>query len=535
MSVLFRVQPYLRSQRELFGRNGVAFALFSGACMLSWGFALSAEDSPSKLVGTSQPDDDGTVRLTIHPMAEAKPSLAIQLVPDAATQLEGNAAIFYLKAMGFLEQNSARDQLREIQKEAVEQAKETGGELSDFPPFSYVDMHPKDYPKAEVHEYLDGLLSFQVPSLREARLLRDFSMHRNLQLSDNPIGYLLPEMQAMRELARTQSIRCRLAIAEGRVDDAIEVIGQQLTLSRHIGMDDFLVSNLVGVAVIAIACDDTLYLLEHAQCPNLYWAYAQCPDPLVDMTRCLAFERQLFYLQVPKLKEIDPSLKSDAYWTEFLADFAVRTRDFDLYNEGSDRMVSKVQGEGRVESIQKAIEENVSQAREYLLSRGILNKDTIDSYPGEQLVFLAMKDYYEVGRDEQYQLLYMPYGMSQEKSASANEQRKKDLQRYGWFVGVADGWLPNADGWLPNMAAIKAAQCRVQQRIALIQAVEAIRMAGAENGGKLVDSLGATPVPVPNDPFTGKPFQYQVTGDVATLSSEFPTSRPARIELHFAK
>lgn len=528
MSFLFRVQPYLRSQRKLFGRNRVAFALFSGACLLSYGSVVSAEDIPSKLVGTSQAADDGTVRLTIHPKAEAKPALKIQLVPDAAAQLEGNAAVFYLKAMGFLEQNSARDRLREIQKEGVEQAKATGGELTDFPPFSYVEMHPKDYPKAEVHEYLDGLLSFQVPSLREARLLREFSMHRNFKLSDNPIGYLLPEMSSMRELARTQSIRCRLAIAEGRVDDAIEVIGQQLTLSRHLGMDDFLVSNLVGIAIIAIACDDTLYLLEHAECPNLYWAYAQCPDPLVDMTHCLALERQFFYLQVPKLKEIDPSPKSDAYWTEFLADFAARTRDFDLYHEKSDRMASKVQGEGRVESIQKAIDDNAPQAREYLLSRGILNKDTIDSYPSEQLVFLAMKDYYEVVRDEQYKMLYMPYDMSQEKSAIANEEMKKDLQRYGWFVGVADGWLP-------NIAAIKTAQYRVQQRIALIQAVEAIRMAGAANGGMLVDSLGATPVPVPNDPFTGKPFQYRVTGDVATVSSDFPTSRPARIELHFAK
>jgi hypothetical protein len=69
----------------------------------------------------------------------------------------------------------------------------------------------------------------------------------------------------------------------------------------------------------------------------------------------------------------------------------------------------------------------------------------------------------------------------------------------------------------------------------VILAIEAIRMAAAENGGKFVDSLDATPVPVPNDPFTDRPFSYQVNGDVATLSSEYPSSLPMRIELRLAK
>jgi hypothetical protein len=47
--------------------------------------------------------------------------------------------------------------------------------------------------------------------------------------------------------------------------------------------------------------------------------------------------------------------------------------------------------------------------------------------------------------------------------------------------------------------------------------------------------LDKAPVPIPNDPFTGKPFSYQVDGDVANLSSEFPVHAPVRIELRFAK
>ncbi len=503
--------------------------LLSGAYIMGGGQMLPAQESSAQVARASQVDDEKTIKLTIHPKAESKPSLKVQLVPDAASQLEGNAALFYLKAMGFLEQNTARDRIWEMQKLASEQAKETGKQPSDFPPYSYVDMHPADYPKKEVREYLDGLLAFQVPSLREARLYNGFSMNRNLALSDNPIGYLLPEMQAIRELARTQRIRCRLAIAENRIDDAIEIIGQQLTMSRHIGMDDFLVSHLVGVAILGITCDDTLHLITHADCPNLYWAFAQLPDPLVAPERCLAFERQFIYLQIPKLKEVDAIPKSQSYWTEFLADFAKRTADFDQFNGESDVVIiSKVQGDARLESIRQSIEENVPQAKEYLLSRGVVTKETIDSYPKEQLVFLAMKDYYDVCRDDLFKLFYLPYDLARDRFASANAQLKNDRQRYGWFAGLANGMLPSID-------AFHAAQVRAKQRLALIQAVEAIRMAGAANGGKLVDSMDATPVPVPNDPFTGKPFSYEVVGDVATLSSEFPTNWPARIELRFAK
>jgi hypothetical protein len=508
-------------------RNNIAAAVLSAACGMGSFLSASAEENASKSSATETVAVE-TVKLTIHPKGETKPSLKIQLLPDPTDQLEGNAAVYYLKAMGFLEQNTARDRLSELKKKGEERAKAEGKNAMDFPPYSYLELRPEEYPKEEVREYLN-LHAFQVTSLREARRFRDFSMHRNLQLSDNPIGYLLPEMQAIRELARNQRIRCRLAIAENRIDDAIEIIGQQVTMSRHIGMDDFLVSYLVGCAVLGIAIEDTMLLQEHAECPNLYWAFAQLPNPLLDSTRCLAFERQFIYLQVPKLKEVGTDVKSPAYWTEFVADFSKRTSDIDQYNEGTEiTIVSKVQGEKRMESIQESIAANVPQAKQYLLDRGILTMESMEAYPKEQLVFLAMKDYYEVSRDEQFKWFYSPYEVNQGKFSIVNEKMKTDIEKFGWFAGLSHGLLPSID-------VFHTAVVRTRQRIALVQALEAIRMAGADNSGKLIDSLDKAPLPIPNDPFTGKPFSYQVTGDVAVLSSDLPTHAPVRIELQFAK
>lgn len=512
-------------------RNCIPWTILYSLCVAASCPVSHAEENASKAAPSQSVAEVETLKLTIHPKAETKPSLNLKFLFDPTEQLDGNAAVFYLKALGFLEQDNARAQIREMRKRGEEQAKLAGKEGAlDYPPYSYLEIHPRDYPKAEVREYLK-IVSFQEPILREARRYSNFSMHRNIHLSDNPVGYLLPEIQYIRELARNQRIRCRLAIAENRIDDAIEILGQQITMSRHIGMDDFMVSYLVGCAVLGIAIEDTMLLQEHADCPNLYWAFAQLPNPLLDTDRCLAFERQFVYLQVPKLKEIDAEPRSAEYWREFLADFAKRTSEVDEYNqENNPAIVSKELGDKRVESIQKAIEENVPQAKAYLLGRGLLTSDAFDKYPKEQLVFWAMKEYYEVFRDDNFKWLHTPYRMAIEGMTATNLQLKSQREReeFGWFTVISFGSQPAIE-------AVFAADTRARQRIAVIQAIEAIRMAGAENGGKLIDSLDQAPVPVPNDPFTDKPFSYQVNGKVAILSSDLPTHSPVRIELQFAR
>jgi hypothetical protein len=62
---------------------------------------------------------------------------------------------------------------------------------------------------------------------------------------------------------------------------------------------------------------------------------------------------------------------------------------------------------------------------------------------------------------------------------------------------------------------------KIDRQIDALRVVEAIRNYAAGHGSQLPESLGKiTEVPVPNDPFTGKPFLYEVKGGVATLSAE---------------
>jgi hypothetical protein len=74
---------------------------------------------------------------------------------------------------------------------------------------------------------------------------------------------------------------------------------------------------------------------------------------------------------------------------------------------------------------------------------------------------------------------------------------------------------------------------RTDRQTAALAAVEAIRSYAAANGGALPKSLDdVKETPVPENPATGKPFEYRVENDVATLSdtkSESPLTYTIKI------
>ena len=74
----------------------------------------------------------------------------------------------------------------------------------------------------------------------------------------------------------------------------------------------------------------------------------------------------------------------------------------------------------------------------------------------------------------------------------------------------------------PTRQKVARARTRLDQRFALLRHVEAIRLYAAAHGGKLPASLADIDVPLPDDPFTGKPFHYAVEGKKATLRGTPP-------------
>jgi hypothetical protein len=485
-------------------------AAFSTSIVL----AQNTESSWARDGWTYQRDEQAgiqvqTKELAIHPRAEATPALKHRFLPDAFEAAPGNAAVFYLKALGFLEQDHARERIAQFRKDALAHAKEEGKPFDQAPPYVWMNTAPDKLPIEEVKEYL-RLSSFQSFFLREAALRNRFDMDRKFRELDDPIAYLLPEIQNMRELARTQSMRCRLAIAEDRIADAVEIIGQQFALARHLGQDDFLVSNLVGIAIASIAWNDSLYLVQHPQTPNLYWATATMPTPLVDMRRAMAIERQFLYQQIKVLREVDETPRPAGYWRDFIdrlmPQLGLLASELELPSVSQDPDAARAAVVGFIAAAYPG-------AKRYLIDDQGMDREQVEAYPTAQVVFLAMVRYHNHWRDEVFKWTHLPFWQARTKATSSAVQQalSKDAERLGWSA------LPT-QALLPAVLAARTAEARCDQIIALLQTVEAIRMYAAENDGKLPPTLSALPVPAPIEPFTGKPIEYELIGERGVLN-----------------
>jgi hypothetical protein len=90
--------------------------------------------------------------------------------------------------------------------------------------------------------------------------------------------------------------------------------------------------------------------------------------------------------------------------------------------------------------------------------------------------------------------------------------------------------------FIPAMQKVRQAQTRLDLRIALLRHAEALRLYAAEHNNELPKSLSDVPVPLPPDPFTGKPVRYSLEGATAHLRGGLPdgvqTDRPD-LHLHF--
>ncbi len=466
-----------------------------------------------------------TLEMTLQPKAEARPALRYRLIPDDFDMLDGNAALYYLKAMGFFEQSGVRQRLDQFRKDAAARAQKEGKKYHEVAPAVWLSTPPDELPLEEVKDYL-RLTAFQPRFVREAVRRNRFNLDRNLREADDLIAYLLPEIQPMRQLARTQSLRCRVAIAEGRIDDAIAITGQQFALARHLGQDDFLVSNLVGMAIAGIAWNDALYLLQHPDTPNLYWAFATMPKPLVDLRHSMAIERQFLYQQLKVLREVDETPRPVGYWQDFLdrllPQIGYLASDLKLPPFEHDPQLARATLVGYISAAYPG-------AKKYLVEECKISVEQVESYPTAQVVFLATVRFYDQWRDEYFKWTHLPFWQTQTdiNRRRADNALRAASKQYGWCT-IATNLL------LPAVLAAYTAEARCDQTIALLQTVEAIRMYGAAHDGRLPPSLDELPVPAPLEPFTGKPIEYEFLGDRAVLSGHSLPGMRYRLVLQLA-
>lgn len=454
---------------------------FSPAIVLAQAPARQAAPRPPALV-----------KLNLQARAPGRPALKYHLLPELSELQPGNAAATYYLA-NIKQQDTSFDQ------------------FSDWL-YMPIDKLLKDAIREGLRK-VEPALHFAHIAARRDHCLWGLTVHTD------GFGTLLPHLQHMRNLTRALAVRGRLQIAEHDFDGAMETLRTGLAMARHLNQEAVVIQQLVAVGMTEEMMQHIgMELIQAPDSPNLYWGLANLPRPFHDSPEVIQYERSIFEVSFPSLRNLESGRLTLSDWNDFVEKLPL------LVGPGPNGGgFDKAQLSMAVFSVQA-----YPEAKKFLLSKG-MTPEKVDAMP----VHVALATYLIEGYRDQAEELYkwygLPYWQAREGMDRAQVELEKSLQSGGAFNHLFAMVVPSL-----NRARSRAV--RADQSITVLQCIEAIRAYAAAHEGKLPPSLDAiTETPAPHDPFTNQPFSYELTGDTAVLDVPLPVNLPRRYEITIVK
>jgi hypothetical protein len=406
-------------------------------------------------------------------MAAPRPALKYQLLPEPRELKPGNAAHNYLKC--FMEQRRFFHGKEAVAARARYQV----------------------LPLAELP--LDELRNYGSAALRQAdwaARLDTVDWQDLLRGRDGRLEELPPEAGPLQVLAVALQVRFRAEIAGRQFDDAIRTAKTMFALARHLGEHPSEIANLVGLATAHLALNTLEELIQQPGCPNLFWALTDLPCPLVDLRKGSHAECQLVAAELRALRDDDAMTEADL--EKFIGrhtaamSFTREQAGWSLRNPRAGLRARAQDADG------------VRAARRRLVESG-RSESLTERFPPLQVILLDEKHAYEIERDERLKFLTVPLWQI---LTSARDEGQ------GCGGVFADH--------LPHIVKLRQAQGQLEQQIAMLRHVEALRLYAASHNGQVPSRLYDMTVPLPADPVTGKPFAYSAAGATAQIHGRAP-------------
>ena len=430
--------------------------------------------------------------LAVSPAAAPIPALKYRLYPSEMERKPGNAVPIYLR---FAHERS--DAEKKLLRERPEE---------------WNKLPLEKLPLSEVKQFLDnGRLKYNFQQLDLGSRRKTAEWNYTLDAGD-PVGLLLPDIQEMRMHFRLLVLKARVEIAEGRYADAVRTLETGFSFSQQVSQGEFFIQSLVGIAGALQFADEVLELVERPGAPNLYWALAVLPRPLVDLRRASEFEQNLVFSQFPDLADLERP-RTPEQWDAALARVRKEFERLTKLVPESNTQPKPVQP-GSTSSDPAVKSPDLAAGRKYLTEVVGLTAANVEAMPPAQVLLLFMSHFSQAVRDDLFKGSYLPFPQHLVVTREA-EQRLKALP--DTEAARVPRWL------LPAMLKVYLAQARLERKLAVLRIIEALRMHAAAHGGELPGRLDqVTVAPVPDDPGTGKPFEYQREGTTVTISSRIP-------------
>ena len=477
--------------------------------------ALAVAATLCPAIATAQPKKSEPPKptvLTLRPAAAPAPALSIQLLPDRHELEPGNAAIFYHRAIEMLLQSREGRQIQLRQPLAPGERPPQSPEklISDWGSGPLKDI-PRDEASINLKVYEHALHEVELGA-------RQATCDWNLDRRTEGFTLQIPEIQEMRSLVRLVVLRARLAVLDGKPDEAIHWLQTGFAMGRHVGQGSMLIQALVGVAISTVSARATEDLIQAPGAPNLYWAFTILPRPFVDMSMAMDGERNCVDRYLPRLRDLEA-----APWSTAQAQQAINNMIRDLapfvgspvYQPGSRSKMSEM---GPRLVLAAMVAKVYPEARRALLAAGRPVAE-VDAMPASQVALIYTLREYHAIRDDMYKWTLVPYWQAV-PHLNPPESHQAPIEADNPMLAV----IKMID---PTVNAARLAEVRIDRQLDALRTIEAIRLHAAAHGGKLPATLAEiTEVPVPIDPATGKPFEYKLEGTTATLSGPIPAKAP---------
>ena len=429
----------------------------------------------------NDPNSPRVTRLTVYPAAPPEPALKYRLLPTYRELTDENGALMYYQAVTLIDALSKADP--NVDERVA----------------GWLSLPPQELPRGVVRELLgdsdaDTALRYAGYGARCSYCDWGFPARR----SGEGIHALMPSLAPTRTLARLIALKARVQVADGEFESALDTLATGYALARDAGGAPVLIASLIGIASGA-ACNGPLReLMQAPQGPNLYWALAAFPQPLVDMRRAWEGEGLCVETTYPLLAE--------------------RHRR-ELTPDECTNIMREILSIGTAEILDpnRLLAESLAyegpKARNYLAAHGY-SPEKLAAMKPSQLVLAFWLDDYRHWLDDEFKWFALPYW--QAAAGSAHSATRRDKVRAAHDASMLTMTL------MPSWERAAFLRTSLERDLALLRTVEALRAQLAEHEALPETLADVTDWPIPLDPVHGESFEYHVTGDVVILESPPP-------------
>jgi hypothetical protein len=458
-------------------------------------------------------------KLTVTPAAEPTPAFKYRLLPGPLEIRPGNAALHYSRAFA---EGGVSSVWKSVEKQYGKDVQGTGDDPAWYDtarPLNELDRAKLQDAAAHFDTIVDQFVARGV--------VRDHcDWGRNIEELKglDIIAMLLPEAQETRSLSRVLMLRARAALANGDFDRAVAQLRMNYQLAQHVASDPILVCGLVGLAEAGMSNHEMVELIATKDSPNMYWALAELPRSFINMRPATRFELSWGMKIFPVMLDPESQEHSPEEWASLLAKSAV---DMQAAAGGGPKANQFVMQLG----VTGLALVTYSDAKQRLISGGMTPAQVEKMPVGQVIAVDASREYRRVAQELE-KSLYLPFPLGQERYAQSDKQLIGGNKFQRGYGGIVASLL------LPALTSVYQAQVRVDRELNALQVVEAIRLHAAKTGKLPAKLDDIAEVYLPDNPVTGKPYEYRLDGETAVL--ELPESDglrgvASRFEINLAK